>query len=663
LESIKKTYSHNVKDDRDQCFPHDLISIDELINSGQKNALPISIFSNYQEKSIRNLTTSENALFIWYQLLIDVLLRIPTSNQNAKIDLIKFSREYYEGNEKEQEKINEFDQYYQSKKAIFWYTRDCFLFRLLNQAFRTEDIDNIFKFRFFIVDLYQQLLDLHSSQHFPSKLTVYRGQSIGLTELEHLKANIGQLISMNTFLSTTTDPGVASIFAGDGTNHPSYERSVLFEMTIDTTRCHKFKPFADISQHSYMKDENEILLLMGSIFRISSVEIENNVWIIKLIFTEQEDKQIIQLTDYQKTLLREKETVVLLGRHLQDMGENEKAKHYYNLILKDLPEDSMDVSSVYNNLGAMASNEYKNEEALNAYEKSLNINKKILSEIHPYIAASYNNIATIYGRMGDTQKAIDYYEKALRILFQLLQTNRQPTTLPQIAEISNNLGVLSGRNGNHECALWYFKKTLEFQLLFLPVVHPTYAITFFNIGDCFEQVGNREQAMIFYEKSLEICNKSLPANHPQTATTLSNIGGLYYKASNWPSAIKYLEKALEINRHILPKNHSDLIRSYNNLASIYHCLGKDDLAIDMFESVLSSTTISDSPSFDTAHTYSNCGAVYFKQGNYTKALENFTKAYELALKLHPFEQSRLTMYQENVENTKRKLDQITVTFE
>jgi preprotein translocase subunit SecA/nephrocystin-3 len=301
-----------------------------------------------------------------------------------------------------------------------------------------------------------------------------------------------------------------------------------------------------------MEDENEILLSMGSIFRISSVEIQNNVWIVKLIFTEQEDKQIIQLTDYQKNVTKRKKTVILLRRHLQDMGENEKAKHYYNLILKDLPEDSMDVSTVYNNLGAMVTEEYKYGEALNAYEKSLNINKKILPEIHPYIAGSYNNIAIIYGRMGDTQKAIDYYEKALRILFQLLQTNRQQTTLPQVANTSDNLGVLCGWNGNHERTLWYFNKTLEFQLLFLPVVHPTYAITFFNIGDCFEQ------------KSLEICSKSLPVNHPQTSTTLSNIGGLYYKASNWTAAIKYLEKALEINRNILPKNHPDLIRSYNN---------------------------------------------------------------------------------------------------
>lgn len=81
---------------------------------------------------------------------------------------------------------------------------------------------------------------------------------------------------MNTFLSTTTELEIASIFAGNGTNHSLYERSVLFKITIDTIRSRKFKPSADVSKHSYMKNKNEIPLLMDSIFRISSVEIANN---------------------------------------------------------------------------------------------------------------------------------------------------------------------------------------------------------------------------------------------------------------------------------------------------------------------------------------------------------------------------------------------------
>ncbi|CAF3500142.1 unnamed protein product [Rotaria sp. Silwood1] len=585
LEQIKKIYAHgssiHIQDVGKLYFSYnhnDLITIDELINSSQNNSLSLSIFSNNQEKSIRNLTTSGNALFIWYQLLIDVLIRIPSSTESAKSDLITITRKCYEGNESEQEKINEFDTCYESTKAVFWYTRNCFLFRLLNQAFRTEDIDNIFKFRFFIVDLYQQLLTLYTAQRFPSSLTVYRGQSLGLIELEYLKENIGQLISMNTFLSTTTDKEVASIFAGDGTNRPVYERSVLFEMTIDTTRCHKSKPFADVSKHSYMKDENEILLSMGTIFRIVSVDIENNVWIVKLIFTEQEDKRLIELIDYQKMILRENETVVVLGRILQDMGEMEKAKRYYNLILESSVEDSVEVSSIYNNLGAMAKDESKYEEALNAYEKSMNINKKILSKIHPHTAMSYNNIAGIYAHMGQTKKAI----------------------------------------------------------------------------------GDEEKALIFYEKSLEICNQSLPENHSQTATVLSKIGGLYYNRSNWSTAIKYLEKALEINKKILPKGHPDLTIGYGNLASSYSHLGKDDLAIEMFENALSSTPMSESKSFHVAHTYNNCGAVYFNQGNYEKALEKFTKAYEMALQLPSFELSYLSMYQQNLEETKRKLQKVTI---
>ncbi|CAF3618325.1 unnamed protein product [Rotaria sp. Silwood1] len=667
LEQIKKIYAHgssiHIQDVGKLYFSYnhnDLITIDELINSSQNNSLSLSIFSNNQEKSIRNLTTSGNALFIWYQLLIDVLIRIPSSTESAKSDLIAITRKCYEGNESEQEKINEFDTCYESTKAVFWYTRNCFLFRLLNQAFRTEDIDNIFKFRFFIVDLYQQLLTLYTAQRFPSSLTVYRGQSLGLIELEYLKENIGQLISMNTFLSTTTDKEVASIFAGDGTNRPVYERSVLFEMTIDTTRCHKSKPFADVSKHSYMKDENEILLSMGTIFRIVSVDIENNVWIVKLIFTEQEDKRLIELIDYQKMILREKETVVVLGRILQDMGEMEKAKRYYNLILESSVEDSVEVSSIYNNLGAMAKDESKYEEALNAYEKSMNINKKILSKIHPHTAMSYNNIAGIYAHMGQTKKAVDYYETALRILFQRLQIDNHPKTLECITDIINNLGVLFIKIGNHERALCYLNKALEFKQQCLPIVHSSYVMLFYNIGHCLEQIGDEEKALIFYEKSLEICNQSLPENHSQTATVLSKIGGLYYNRSNWSTAIKYLEKALEINKKILPKGHPDLTIGYGNLASSYSHLGKDDLAIEMFENALSSTPMSESKSFHVAHTYNNCGAVYFNQGNYEKALEKFTKAYEMALQLPSFELSYLSMYQQNLEETKRKLQKVTI---
>ncbi|CAF4389186.1 unnamed protein product, partial [Adineta steineri] len=55
-------------------------------------------------------------------------------------------------------KIDEFERRYQSNQdAAKWYTADSFLYRLLNQVLRTEAIDPIFKFRYYIQDLHNQL--------------------------------------------------------------------------------------------------------------------------------------------------------------------------------------------------------------------------------------------------------------------------------------------------------------------------------------------------------------------------------------------------------------------------------------------------------------------------------------------------------------------------
>ncbi|CAF1330416.1 unnamed protein product [Rotaria sp. Silwood1] len=103
-------------------------------------------------------------------------------------------------------KIDEFEKYYPSTKAIEWYTRDSFLYRLLNQNFCLQDIDIVFKFRFIIKEIYNQLNKLHEN-----------------------------FICLSNALALS--------FADDGSGHPLVE-SVLFEIEIDTTNM--AKPFANI---------------------------------------------------------------------------------------------------------------------------------------------------------------------------------------------------------------------------------------------------------------------------------------------------------------------------------------------------------------------------------------------------------------------------------
>ncbi|CAF1215661.1 unnamed protein product [Didymodactylos carnosus] len=200
--------------------------------------------------------------------------------------MLNMSRTYYKDNQAVLAQINEFEQSYCSSTSITWYTKNTFLFRMLNQVLRQENVTGIFQLRYFIKDLYLQLRELHS-QYIKSLsqktkiLTVYRGQTITINQLQQLKENISSIIYVNTFLSTTTDKEVALIYAGvEG----SYLVSVLFEINIDTSIA--TKPFANIEDYSYHKDENEILFALGTMYKIVSVsKFENgHIWIIKLSY-------------------------------------------------------------------------------------------------------------------------------------------------------------------------------------------------------------------------------------------------------------------------------------------------------------------------------------------------------------------------------------------
>jgi hypothetical protein len=119
------------------------------------------------------------------------------------------------------------------------------------------------------------------SQH--RRLVVYRGQRISSHELEQIKTSIGSLIAMTSFVSTTKQREVAKTYAGTGEGRPHYE-SVIFEIIINEDELDDRRlPFADINKVSYFgKEEDEVLLCMGTVLRIESVEAVGEVIHIRL---------------------------------------------------------------------------------------------------------------------------------------------------------------------------------------------------------------------------------------------------------------------------------------------------------------------------------------------------------------------------------------------
>ncbi|CAF1578791.1 unnamed protein product, partial [Didymodactylos carnosus] len=140
-----------------------------------------------------------------YILFVDLLKQMPQIKQAKEIMLNK-CKDYYRRDKSELEKIELFRNTYTSVTAVSWYTRDSFVYRLVNQAFRTEDVALWYLFRFFIIDLCTQLENIYKEQIFESHLTLYCGQAhMPIKEFDNTKANIDGLISTNGFLSTSKD--------------------------------------------------------------------------------------------------------------------------------------------------------------------------------------------------------------------------------------------------------------------------------------------------------------------------------------------------------------------------------------------------------------------------------------------------------------------------
>ena len=79
-------------------------------------------------------------------------------------------------------------------------------------------------------------------------------------EIEQLRANVNQLITMNGFCSTSRNRDLAVKFA----------KNVLFDIEIDLKK-YPGLIFADISSSSQFQEEEEVLFDLVTVFRIEKV--------------------------------------------------------------------------------------------------------------------------------------------------------------------------------------------------------------------------------------------------------------------------------------------------------------------------------------------------------------------------------------------------------
>jgi hypothetical protein len=242
-------------------------------------------------------TTDDNSTETWWPAFLEILCQLPYPD-NIHSRLVSELKNYYTGKEAELRILEEFEHNYTPERAVYWYTRDSIIFRILNKALRQQNIELIFLFGFYIRDLYRQLKIEYQRQYKSTELGqpiiyVYRSQIISLKELEELKTDYYSTFSVNSFLSASLDRDLSVIFLQPASSTPEGYTSALFEIELDTRKSSR--TFANISHLSQFSEENEVLCTMGMYFRRKeySYNVDGEYYIIKLeLFDDTSLKEI-----------------------------------------------------------------------------------------------------------------------------------------------------------------------------------------------------------------------------------------------------------------------------------------------------------------------------------------------------------------------------------
>ncbi|CAF1615986.1 unnamed protein product [Rotaria sp. Silwood1] len=390
--------------------------------------------------------------------------------------MIDVCRYYYRGNIKEQRLIDEFEREYRPEDAIRWYSKDSFLYRMINKALRSEDLDQLFTFRFFIGDLSQNLAHEHQKIFSSNKtiLTVYRGTTLDEKEFEKLKENQGNIISTNGYLSTSRLRQQAINFAMKSTKRADVI-SVLFQIQCHIQDIGKSVIYADIAQFSDYPNEDEVLFDLIAAFRLDAIEKQGSIQVINMSLSNEGEKITKDYIDLTQKETEEKSVAIVFGRLMCNLGQYDQSQNYFQELLKE--PNGEDIAWIEFNIGQAL--DYK----------------------------------------GQWEQATIYYDRAYQRM-----TSATPVRIKDSAQVMKNIGGIFYRQGKYDEVLNFHQRVLKIREEFCSSDYAAVDQSLNYIGLLLDSQGRYDEALDYHQRALRLREKFFPSGHVDVASSLHNIG-------------------------------------------------------------------------------------------------------------------------------------------
>ena len=245
------------------------------------------------------------------------------------------------------------------------------------------------------------------------------------------------------------------------------------------------------------------------------------------------------------------------GRVLYRHSEFEKALSHYTTALQmfEEAEDTSGIKKLLRHVGITFQMLSRYDEALNYYQRELELRQRYLSDDMIGMAAVITNIATMYLLIGQHDVALAEYLKALSLL-----EHHQDDVL--LGGVFVNIANLYMSLGNYDEAMKYLQQGLAIYQAKGDEI--TVANILLNIG------WNYLQSKL-YEKSLEYSFLALNifedvGDRRQKAATLQHIGQAYLQMKQYMKSLSYFEDSYTILSEVGDRRGcADTLRSMGDL--------------------------------------------------------------------------------------------------
>ncbi|CAF1097693.1 unnamed protein product [Adineta steineri] len=648
----------------------------EIIRSFNCNASLIHL-SNDKSKWRTQLNATDAYDFKKQQIIKNVILRMPRTEE-SKQKLVDYCRLYYKGNQSELDKIDSFDEHYQCPDhAIICYTQDSFLFRMTNNALRTQNAELLEIFHYYIIDLSRSLaleserLKKRLSTSEQKVLSLYRGHQFSNEEYEDFIKSCGYIV-FNSYISTSTNIEIAKSFGGFDSNIiQAYSDSirVLFHIHIEIDS--KFLNnddviLADISKRSHFEEECEYLFDIGATFEVINIDHEQKI--IEMILSN--EPQHLSETHLVYAYLRKYASAQIIDMKPGD--SHLLPPHDYGELLLNIDKtlQRLDAFETYilkasiDNENYQRGSEYCLEgHLLSRNDLTLFIKHGILDPdelgVDEY-TSTYNRALEYFQAFHDTCDSNDSRQWSLRVVafahykignyqqsqkhfIKLLEMNDDPLNL---ATSYYFLGSIHGYLFNYTDSMNYFNKVLEM----IDDIELSYiAATYCKMAWFGDQ--NEEQHLICALNTYEQINEELPVL--KCLSELLNLGRVPHTIDN----------CIEILDHYLKYCQDHQIGSYI-VGEAYCTLGHEsfvhfnyDRALECYRKAILNSSVGESD-------YEILADIYIKKKDSKSAIECLEKMLELTTNLQKIvdchsligrEHSKLNNFDESLKYLKESV--------